>query len=268
MLFPLPGENKLDLEKLSQSGQCFRWEHAVDGAFVIPAFGRRLSVVPVDGGMLKADCSPDDWQSVWARYFDLTCDYESARCLILPEYSYMLAAADSGRGVTILKQEYFETVVSFVISQNNNIPRIRGILRALCEDTYPAFPTAAQIKERGLSYLETLKMGYRAKYVLAAADFVQNDNANLSVMTTEELITHLTGCLGVGNKVASCVALYGCGRKDAFPRDVWVKRILLNRYPAGFPYFGPYAGVYQQWMFDYERNSFPRPNEAGGTFSM
>lgn len=246
----------LALLKIAESGQCFRWEQTGEDRFLIPARDRLLCIRQEKNGGVAAECSADEWSGVWKDYFDLNADYRALERAIDPGDAYLRAAARAGRGMTILKQDFFETLISFIISQNNNIPRIRAILRALCEKTYPRFPTPREILALGENGLAPLKMGYRARYVLdAARQILETPLTTAPCETTDEVIARLMCLNGVGIKVASCVALFGLGRKDAFPIDTWMRRILSAHYPAGFPFarYAPAAGVYQQYMFYYER---------------
>ena len=254
----------IDLDKIAASGQCFRWRKTGDGAYAIPAFGRVLHIARDSLGRLEADCARDEWEKLWRPYFDADTDYAAIRGEIARDDAYLLAAAEAGRGIVILRQEPFETLISFIVSQNNNIPRIRRILAALCADEdkkaegdiIPCFPTPAGIAALGEEGLLRMGMGYRAEYVLEAARryerapfWADRDEP------TADVLRRLTEYKGVGPKVAACVALFGLGRKDAFPVDVWVRRILDARYRGRFPMerYARNLGVYQQYMFYYER---------------
>ena len=161
-------------------------------------------------------------------------------------------------------------LVSFIISQNKNIPAIRRSIELLTEacgepkydqrgELFYAFPTPEALAELGEDELRGCSLGYRCRYVHAAADAVLNgviDLDSLKEADEEHTIRSLCGLFGVGVKVANCVSLFGLHHIDAFPVDVWVKRILANEYPDGYPYerYRPYNGVYQQYMFAYYRN--------------
>ena len=161
-------------------------------------------------------------------------------------------------------------LISFIISQNRNIPAIQNSIERLSElagqrfedakgEVYFSFPTAEAIAEMSEEALGLCKLGYRTRYVRAAAEAVihgELDLAALRRMKDEESLQELTKLFGVGVKVANCVQLYGLHRVNAFPIDVWVKRILEEKYPKGYPYesYAPYNGIYQQYMFAHYRN--------------
>ena len=164
-----------------------------------------------------------------------------------------------------MRQDRWEALCSFIISQNNNIPRIKKIIRALSEkygeDIGGAydFPSAASLDAAGEEEIFALRTGFRAKYIAAAAKAVSEDETFLSRVadseTYEAAESLLVSLRGVGPKVAACTLLFGFERYDAFPVDVWIKKVLAKRYSEGFDYhvFGSSAGIAQQYLFYYER---------------
>jgi N-glycosylase/DNA lyase len=174
-----------------------------------------------------------------------------------------------GSGIRLLRQEKWETLCSFIISQNYNIPRIRSLIEAISRrygdkidswsvgDFY-SFPTAKRIANASIDELRELKVGFRAPYIYDAATKVASgelDLESLNSLTTDELLASLMSIKGVGLKVASCVALFAYGRLDCFPIDVWVKRVIEKYYPEGFDHtvLPNTAGLVQQYLFYYER---------------
>ena len=171
-------------------------------------------------------------------------------------------------GIRILRQEPWEALCSFIISQNNNIPRIKKIIRTLSEkygeaftafgETYHAFPTPEALSAAGEDELKSCGTGFRARYILDAAKKVSSGEIDFSViqsMDDEEAAKYLMTICGVGAKVAACTLLYGFHRTAAFPIDVWIKRVLDKYYPGGIDIssLGAYAGIAQQYLFYYER---------------
>ncbi|MCL2084631.1 MAG: DNA-3-methyladenine glycosylase 2 family protein [Oscillospiraceae bacterium] len=244
-------------------GQCFRFTET-DGAWRGAAFGRDLTVTETPGGVLLS-CPESDFYGVWHDYFDLGRDYAAARERVAVN-DFMRAAAGFGRGIRILRQDFWEALCSFIISQNNNIPRIRGVITRLCAycadaDLPPrqagaAFPNAATVLRLSVDELRGLGAGYRAEYILDAARAVENGAlSGLSEMTVDGARQALMRVRGVGVKVADCVLLYGLGRMDAFPLDVWMKRALSERFAENFDprVFGGDAGIAQQYIFHYIR---------------
>ena len=175
------------------------------------------------------------------------------------------------REILILRQDPWEMLITFIISQNKNIPAIRRSvekLAVLCgmEMTnragvrYFAFPTPDALAELQDDQLKECGLGYRCRYVREAAQAVADsrlDLPGLKELDEETAMTTLTGLAGVGKKVASCVSLFGLHHLNSFPIDVWIKRILEEQYPEGYSFdeYSPYNGVYQQYMFDYYRNT-------------
>ena len=247
------------------SGQCFRWERRPDGSYCGVVSGRVLTVALdgdelVIGGLTPAQYGREEW----ARYFDLNRDYGAICRSLEPLGPAMAQAFALVPGVRILRQEPWETLCSFLISQNNNIPRIRGIIARLCEtfgepcgEGRYSFPPPEALCGLDAAALAPLRCGFRAPYLIDAARKVADgavDFAALETLPLGEARRALQTIRGVGPKVAECVLLYALGRLDAFPVDVWIARALERLFPgrtAGD--FGPYAGVAQQALFCYCR---------------
>ncbi|MDE6789112.1 MAG: DNA-3-methyladenine glycosylase 2 family protein, partial [Ruminococcus sp.] len=149
----------------------------------------------------------------------------------------------------------WECLISFIISQNNNIPRIKGIIDRLCGN-YEGFPTSGELSGETPDSLAYLRSGFRAKYICDAINCVNSGKVKLTEiaeMRIDDARKSLKIIKGVGDKVAECVLLFGMHRTNAFPIDVWIKRVLAEYYPDGFPDF-PHAGIAQQYLFHYMRN--------------
>ena len=253
----------LDLDKIADSGQCFRWRKVGDREYIIPAFGKELHIKQ-DGpeGWLEFDCSREEYETVWTDYFDLRTNcaryVEELRMTKVPEYIW--EAERAARGIRILRQDLWEVIVSFLISQNNNIPRIRQSLEKMCE-RFGGFPSAQQIAKSGPKGMSGLGLGYRDKYIIDAAITYCGDGDGtteriLKSLSYDDAMKYLLTWQGVGEKVANCICLYGLGHKEAFPRDVWIKRIEAEHFGGHFPDedFPEYAGVLQQFIYYYERS--------------
>ena len=236
-------------------GQCFRFNEIAEGLWRGIAFGKTLRV---SGDAII--CARGEYESCWRAYLDMDTDYAAIRNEISIS-AFMREALDFGRGIRILRQDFWETLCSFIISQQNNIPRIKGIIRRLCGGDDRAFPEAGQIAAMSEPELRELGMGYRAPYVLSAAKAY--DSGYISADCSREDLMRLPG---VGAKVANCVMLYGQRRIDAFPVDVWMDRALTRYFPPGFDHeaeFGQYAGVAQQYIFHYIRHVDKKAKVAG-----
>ena len=352
-------EDDFDLDKIADSGQCFRWETSVKESGDVPVYeesgadrafdkphgqsesdprqdpetnnspgktGSRLPVYRIlagsrclyisalGNGRFDLDCSDGEFEEFWRDYFDLGESYRSIRERIDPEKDpFLMNAAQYEKGIRILRQDPWETLLSFIISQNKNIPAIRRSIGLLCEacgdqrtdslgKPYYAFPGPEAVASLSADDLNACRLGYRSAYVRAAAEAVLEGRLDLEELKCvgedgdkerdkdkagdkkkdeikdkdkekdkgkdnterkkgkdsdeDRVIAALTGLYGVGIKVASCTALFGLHRLDAFPVDVWMKRILAAEYPDGYPReeHAPYNGVYQQYMFAYYRH--------------
>lgn len=251
------------LEQTLDCGQCFRFDQNADGVWQGIAFGKRI-VCYTSGEDTVLLCSKEDYTAVWEDFFDLKRDY-SAVAASLSHDAEASSAAEIGRGIRILKQDKWETLISFIISQNNNIPRIKKIINSLCvllgdpvEGGGYSFPAAEKILSAGEEGLAPIRAGFRAKYILDAAQRVASGDIDLegiASLSYEQAENELMRIKGVGKKVASCVLLFGYGFLSAFPIDVWVKRVIEKYYDADFDplSFGEYAGIAQQYLFYRER---------------
>lgn len=245
-------------------GQSFRWKKTNENEIYGIAFGKELTLRQDDGNVTFLDTTEEDFAQIWVPYFDLERDY-AALCERFRADTYLEKAVDEYYGIRILRQEPWEAVCSFIISQNNNIPRIKGIIDRLCVALGEplgnggfAFPTAAKIAESGIDALAPLRAGFRAKYIIDAAEKVVSGEVDFNKIFESDLETgrdELIKIKGVGEKVAQCSLLYGFGKVDAFPVDVWVKRIMSELYPDGLPECVNGArGIAQQYLFHWRRN--------------
>jgi len=253
---------EFDIKKTFECGQCFRWNADEDGIYT-GIVGNKVLKIRELGGSVVCDCEEDELP-FWRDYFDLDVDYaEAASRFTQPEY--LRLCADYGAGIRILRQESWEALCSFIISQCNNIPRIKKIIEALCVsfgeelsvDTY-SFPSAERLASLSESDLAPLRSGYRASYILDAARAVSEGRLSfdeLRDMPAEEALAKVKEINGVGDKVANCFMLYGLHRMDRFPIDVWMKRALKSHFPDDFDpeVLGEFSGLAQQYIFYYAR---------------
>ena len=255
-------------EHVFECGQCFRW-NLEDGKYVGIAGGHVARVNwDESNSILTLEVSGGD-ENFWRHYFDLDTDYSAIKKAIIDKQAKIESACEYGYGIRILNQDMFETLISFIVSQNNNIPRIKKCIEALCENYGEelgeifgrkryAFPTAKALAEAPVCELADLKLGYRCEYIVASAAKYLEEGSPSSY---EELISYL----GIGPKVANCIVLFGLHKVDAFPVDTWVKHIMNDMY--GFvetdvkgmtrfaaDKFGSYAGYAQQYLFYYYRD--------------
>ena len=269
-----------NLAKTLDCGQCFRWEMVDAEEWIGVAFGRLISVKQIDDELIIFNSTNDEFLNIWCHYFALDEDYEAIDGELLENCTNptFIEALNEGKGIRILHQDSWETVCSFIISQNNNIPRIKKIIDALSfalgkkidasnmenhgarGREFYSFPTAAAILEAGEDFIFSLKTGFRAKYIIDAASKWCSGEINevelKKIESLDEAISYLCKVKGIGLKVASCALLFGFERHDPFPVDVWMKRVLDKYFEKDFEpaTFGKYAGVAQQYLFDFERN--------------
>ncbi|MCC8079252.1 MAG: DNA-3-methyladenine glycosylase 2 family protein [Oscillospiraceae bacterium] len=259
---------ELDAKKTFECGQCFRWNAEEDGAYVGVAFGQAGRVVTEDNSVyIITDDGTDP--DVWRGYFDLGTDYEAVRAGFAAGGDYLAMCAAFGAGIRILRQESWEALCSFIISQCNNIPRIKGIVDRLCRlfgdeicfdgQIFYTFPPAERLAALTPEDLAPLRCGYRAEYIISAARAVSCGEIDLEALKTcsaEAARGELLKLRGVGKKVADCTVLFGLGHMEAFPIDVWMKRALKQHFPKDFDpaSLGEYAGLAQQYIFYYARS--------------
>lgn len=277
----IEGINNLLVPQIFDCGQCFRFDpvesSGVKCEFEGIAHGRYVRFGQDSPDTLEIyNSTPEDYENIWNHYLALDEDYTAVRAEITERFNracrkedrVTAAAMKFGSGIRILRQDPWETICSFIISQNNNIPRIKKIIaemsRAYGEPiihagrTYHAFPTAQALASAGEDALFKLKTGFRAKYIYDAAKRTASgelDYPAIAKAPPAEAMERLCVIKGVGPKVASCAMLFGFGKTEAFPIDVWIKRVLAKYYPDGLDIssLGRYAGIAQQYLFYYER---------------
>lgn len=229
MTVTIPGD--FDLQKIAASGQAFRIAQTPQGWRFL-AGDKLLYLQPGSGDTYTASCTPEEWQGFWHRYFDLNRNYAAIRAAVPKQDAYLCAAARAGAGIRILRQDAWEMLVTFIISQRKNIPAIQACVETLCTrygapllqpggNVLYAFPTAQALAAAGEQALRDCALGYRAPYVLAAAQAVAAGTLDLAALETlpdARLLEALMQQHGVGIKVANCVALFAYGRMECAPR--------------------------------------------------
>lgn len=260
-----------DLTETFECGQYLNFNKIGENDFETAAFGKYLRVYQKDG-KIYFETSRDDFENTWRGFFDADRDYKNIFETLRTRGGEILKkASDFCPGIRILKQDPFECLISFIISQNNNIPRIKKIIGRLCENfgdkiiykdkDHYAFPGPEKLAELTLDGLTVIKSGFRAKYILDAAQKVNSGEINLDLiydMNVTGGAEYLKRIKGVGDKVAACVLLFAYNKLDAFPVDVWIKKVLAKYYSENFDYkaaFGEYAGVANAYLFYYEREN-------------
>lgn len=275
------GIGGFSVEKTFDCGQTFRFfrlpgrADAVCGSVrmgkgipevLLTADGSGLDPDSGEGILVLEGIGARTFEERFADYFDLETDYAEGERIILSAMpdersrAEMAEAVRRGRGIRILRQDPWETLVTFILSQNNNIPRIRLIVSRLCAACGGRFPDPEDLMRLGTEGLYALGCGFRAKYLSDAAAKALSGQVDFDRIRAyrryEDAEEELRGILGVGPKVAACVLLFGFHRTDAFPVDVWMKKALARRFPEGFDPapLGEWAGYAQQCLFFAERD--------------
>lgn len=246
------------LDQTLDCGQAFRWQKTSSGDecnYYGHYLNHELNISEYKDTIILHNTTEHEYVNLWHNYFDLDTDYGELK-REFSEDETLSKACEYASGIRLLRQDKWEALCSFIISQNNNIPRIKGIIGKLC-DKYDGFPSYTQMKGVTADDLAYLKAGFRGKYL---EDCIQRLNSGetdlnaISAMPIDEARKELIKIKGVGPKVAECALLYGMYRIEAFPVDVWIKKVLSNFYPDGFPsYLDKNKGIAQQYLFHYVR---------------
>lgn len=255
----------MNLKDTLDCGQAFRWRALSDGRWQGVAHGRIITVSLCGSRLTFYDCTKEEYHKIWRHYFDLERDYKTIDQMCQSDPT-LQKICRSGRGIRVLNQEPFETLCSFILSQNNNIKRIKGIVERFCEQFgeplgggFYTFPKPEALKGVKPQELTPLRAGFRAKYLIDAAEKVNSgaiDFEKIQKMSIEKAAEALMQIYGVGQKVADCTLLFGLGFAEAFPKDVWIKRAVPKLLPQGLPAaLVPSGGIIQQYIFNYARTN-------------
>lgn len=267
-----------DIKAIFTCGQAFRWYEEKDGSFTTVHLGRVLNVLNEDNRVVFKGTNLEEFKEIWVDYFDLNTNYKEIR-KTLSSNEILVNAMEYGKGIRILNQNHFEMLISFIISANNMIPRIKKSIEFLsnrygtfiCEDEnrkYYSFPTVEQLSNATVEDLrEFAKVGFRDKRIFDTVNMILNDKIDLNSfesLETDVLREELLKFSGVGNKVADCIMLFSYKRKEVFPVDVWIKRVMeelfihkqmpvkkISSYANEI--FKENAGLAQQYLFYYGR---------------
>ena len=263
----IDGLKDFSVSQIFDCGQCFRFDPDENGVISGIAYNKKISLRQDGDTLYIYNVTEDEYESVWKHYLSLDIDYSNIKQEIIRRFDNnptIIKAIEYGQGIRILRQEPWEMICSFIISQNNNIPRIKRIIANMARtygepvDGGYAFPIAETLYNAGIEKLSELKMGFRAKYIYDAAERVVTGRLSIDEIRqcdTQTALEKLQEVKGIGPKVASCISLFGFGNTDAFPIDVWIRRVLDKYFPDGLDIskLGEYAGIAQQYLFYFER---------------
>ncbi len=258
----VPKSQTFDVTATLECGQVFRFAPTEEG-FKLYALNHTADIKL--GEQVEILCDDAEF---FKRYFDFDTDYDFIQRQV-QDNALVSQAVEFGKGIHILRQDPTETVFSFIISQNNHIPRIKGIIERLCDGLgedmggYRAFPTVEALAAAGEDYFASIGAGYRAAYLdRVAKAMLDEDMSEWAKLDTPSLRQKLMGLYGVGRKVADCILLFGFNRFDVFPVDTWIKKAFEAEYP-NVPAdkmsvlltqkYGKYSGFVQQWLFYFKR---------------
>lgn len=262
-----------------ECGQCFRWERQEDGAYTGVARNKVVQIRFEKGILEIRNATARDFMEIWFEYLDLDRDYGAIKEELARKDPVLREAIAFGYGIRLLRQELWETLISFIISSNNRIPRIMKIINSLSKaygselqmegKQFSSFPAAEKLSRSSVEELEVCRGGYRCKYIVYSARMVQRGEVSLDSlkdMDTDEARKEIMKLPGVGPKVADCILLYSGTRYDVFPTDVWVKRVMeelyfkreaslkeIQEFVSGR--FGNLAGFAQQYLFYFAREN-------------
>lgn len=279
MKYKLTNIKDFNLDHIFDCGQCFRWEKAEDGSYTGIVGSQIANVQFESGDLIITTTAEEECRSFWHDYLDLERSYGEIKKNLVKRDPVISQSINHGHGIRILQQDPWETLISFIISQNSNIPRIKKCIQTLCENfgeqigtyqgkTYFSFPAPEIIAELTVEDLAVCRLGYRAKYLIQTAKQVTGDGREkLQGMkhpdvSEEEAFSYINSFAGVGPKVANCVLLFSLGKYESFPVDVWVKKVMKELYGIenekeirtfAKETFGAYGGMAQQYLFYYMR---------------
>lgn len=281
LVFTVKDVEDFDLDQIFDCGQCFRWDRNDDGSYSGIAFGTpsRIKWYKDEKRLEIHNCGEKEFNDIWKKYFDLDRDYGQIKKYLSEHDEVIKSAIKYGSGIRILNQDKWETLLSFIISQNNNIPRIKKCINSLAENLgekvgqyegkeYYDLPSADTLASANLDDLAPCRLGYRAKYLIETAKAVKADGMESLYglgnedVTAAEAVEALRKYCGVGPKVANCISLFSMGKIDSFPIDVWVRKVMNRLYgidekdvkkmvSIAQERFGNYGGIAQQYLFYY-----------------
>ena len=281
----LENENTFELKHIFDCGQCFRWKENLDGSYTGIFSENVINVKKEENKIIFQGICQDDIVKVCTKYFDLNRDYEKIKNKLSKIDNYMKESIEFGYGIRILNQDLWETIISFIISANNNIPRIKGIIERISykygrkitynNEDYYTFPTPYELSKASVEDLRKLGLGFRDKRVYETTHIILDNKVNLQDLREEKDFQKVRNTLltlpGVGPKVADCILLFSdLKRWEAFPIDVWVRRVMNELYiknedegkvnkklieDIAHEKFGSLAGLAQQYLFFWKREA-------------
>ena len=281
----MKNQDSFELKDIFECGQCFRWNEQDDGSYTGVTQNSIINVKKEKGNIIFTGKSDGDIKEIIEYYFDLNTDYEEIKQKLSNIDEYLKTSVEYGKGIRILNQDLWETIISFIISANNNIPRIKGIIERLSQkygkeiewngEKYYIFPTAEQLKDVTVEEYRKLGLGFRDIRLYETTKMILNKEVDLEKLrknpNTQEVREELLKLSGVGPKVADCILLFSdLKRFDVFPIDVWERRVMNDLYikeddeakvsktkieKIADEKFGNLKGLAQQYLFYWRREN-------------
>ncbi len=284
-IYQIPKMNTFCLQHIFECGQCFRWNKEEDGSYTGVFQNNVLNVKEEKNAITFQGICKQDIEKVVTEYFDLQRDYEEIQKILKQVDKPLKESISYGRGIRLLNQDLWETIISFIISANNNIPRIKGIIERISkqygnkiqwkEHTYYTFPSTEQLAKATVEDLRKLGLGFRDKYVYETTQMILKKQIDLEKLLLEKDTKKVRDILlilpGIGPKVADCIMLFSIlKRLEVFPIDVWVRRVMNDLYLhnpqeekvnkkeieiLAKQKYGELAGIAQQYLFYWKREA-------------
>lgn len=275
--------NHFNIRQILESGQVFRFEKISDYSYILNAKQKLIKITQKaeSSSAIIYNTNVSEVDEIWAPYFDIDTNYEQIAAVLAQKDEHMQKAIAFGEGIRILRQDPWEMLISFIISQNKAIPHIKECIRQITQKFglpleqidstdkhYYSFPTPKELSKATEEDLRACKVGFRAPYIIDACHKILNGDVilnDLYIMPFEEARTMLMTIKGVGPKIADCILLFAYAKTEVFPTDVWIKRVVEGFYFEGREvppreiqvfaksYFGDLAGYAQQYLFYYGR---------------
>lgn len=267
-----------NIEQILECGQCFHFVKLKDMEYVTVAYDKALHIKQESDTVILYDTDMNDYNSVWKKYFDMDTDYGKIKKYLKDNCKELTDAIREKSGIRILRQDFTETLLSFIISQNKQIPHIKQIVAGISKEygrlagvvegqEFYSFPKLEELLRITEDDFRSLKTGFRAPYLCDAISHLKEwgEMGSFADLSYEEAKNKLMTIKGVGDKVANCVLLFGLGYTSAFPVDVWIKRIMESIYfkedtskdkimDYAKERFGEYGGYAQQYLFYFARD--------------
>ena len=267
-----------NIEQILECGQCFHFVKLKDMEYVTVAYDKALHIKQESDTVILYDTDMNDYNSVWKKYFDMDTDYGKIKKYLKDNCKELTDAIREKSGIRILRQDFTETLLSFIVSQNKQIPHIKQIVAGISKEygrlagvvegqEFYSFPKLEELLRITEDDFRSLKTGFRAPYLCDAISHLKEwgEMESFADLSYEEAKNKLMTIKGVGDKVANCVLLFGLGYTSAFPVDVWIKRIMESIYfkedtskdkimDYAKERFGEYGGYAQQYLFYFARD--------------